>query len=237
MNVHAIISARRSFEFDVDDIRLTVLSHRDVVEAIQEYFKFEAGEMTTPPEVFGPVSPTMPPGLVFVSGLYQGPLEDRQTIRMLTVEARRIVIDLAAPSDAIDGIFEEFRAILDSIKSAYGAPAIGASTQSLDYSEISFRSEGLLSKLVVPEVGRSIKTALARQFEGLGLDLVPSVRLRPLLPATEYGGSQAGDPASFIIDLRGGSTLEKGVLYSGAPLPTAEHIQYLEVLENSLMHG
>ena len=85
----SIISARRSYEFPQDGIRLTLLSTQPVVAFIKDAFSFEFAAVATPMETFGPIPNTLPPGVVFNYGIAPSPEESGTPIRFLHIEQRR----------------------------------------------------------------------------------------------------------------------------------------------------
>src|SRR4051812_42762386 len=63
-----VVSSRRAYVFRPPELRLAALSTQEVRQAIKEAFAFNDVQVTTPPESFGPVPTTVPPGLVFSVG-------------------------------------------------------------------------------------------------------------------------------------------------------------------------
>src|SRR5437588_505316 len=71
-------------------------------------------------------------------------------IRFLHFEQRRIVIDVAGRSSAIDAIFEQLRQALTQLHAADGSPTVGKHECVLDYSEISARFSFPLDAIFAP---------------------------------------------------------------------------------------
>jgi hypothetical protein len=61
--------------------------------------------------------------------------------------------------------------------------------------------------------------------------------LQPVATAVKYDGLIVDDPSSFQISLRAGSFPTERLLFSGAPLDTDSHAQYLALLEQNLRGG
>lgn len=232
VKLHTFVSSRRAYEFDVDNIRLTLLCHTSVIDELRQVFSFEYGEITQPPETFGPVSPTNPPGLVLAAGFVPDQKQRDATIRMIAIEARRVVVDVAGPSSDISLTYDRLKIALEGLVAADGGLALGNHKQIRDFSDISFRSEGMLNQIINPH--------LLKVFERFGGDeelthqsfeLVPSIKVKRQTVGEEYSGSFA-DLSTFAIDLRGGSSLRHGLLYSGAPLDSDRHLEMLREIES-----
>src|SRR6266481_2653164 len=101
-----ILSSRRAYEFQQDDLRLSVVSARPVQQQFQELFRLQTSAMGSPSPTFGEVPATYPPGFVFDMGIWISPGEQLVPIRFLHFEQYRIVIDVAGTSDALTPIFE-----------------------------------------------------------------------------------------------------------------------------------
>src|SRR5258708_3755498 len=97
----AVLTSRRAYEFAADQLRLTILSTQPVYSQMQQAFQFQAVQVGTPQETFGPVPQTSPPGLVFGLGAAVSPEGQVIPIRALVFEPRRIVLDVAGPSQSV----------------------------------------------------------------------------------------------------------------------------------------
>ncbi|MGH2558276.1 MAG: hypothetical protein ACRDJH_04360 [Thermomicrobiales bacterium] len=229
-----VISARRSYEFRADEIRLTLLSNRGVLRHIQEQFSFEVAAVNTPMETFGPVQPSIPPGLIFDYGITPFPEGQAAAIRFLHIEQRRIVIDVAAPSSVIDPTFHLLKGLLVDVLAFDGAPAIGQPTHTMDFSEITARFPFPGEALLPPK----LRSPYRRVF-GIGnaqeeTHIVPTLQVRVLPRNEEFAGSAARDIRSSFLELRAGTVPADQIFYSGAPLDSDSHIDILTEIERSL---
>src|SRR5580700_5669329 len=131
-----ILTARRAYEFAQDTLRLSALATPAFTQLVNQRFGFQFGNVAAPMATFGPVENVFPPGVVFNVGTYS----DGQAItpiRFIHVEQRRIVIDVAGPTEMADVVFDEFRALANAIVLSVGQPAMGDPTGHLDWSDIS----------------------------------------------------------------------------------------------------
>src|SRR5947209_17139766 len=119
------LTGRRSYEFGPDDLRLSTISIKPIQQAIQELFQFQSAVIGTPMQTFGEVHLTIPPGLVFDTGMWKSPEGKFVSIRFLHFESRRIVIDVAGPSVALTPIFAQIRHLLAGIETVDASPLIG----------------------------------------------------------------------------------------------------------------
>ncbi|MDQ3655126.1 MAG: hypothetical protein M3457_08615 [Chloroflexota bacterium] len=231
MNAKIYLSSRRGYYFPQDAIRLTTLSVRGIIDTIRSNFGFEFAEITSPPPIFGEVVPTNPPGLVFGIGVTPHP-EQGTAFRSLTIDPRRIVLDVAGPSSVLSPTFDHFIGIVNGIKSADGVPPIGEPIRHQDYSELVIVSKVLTTKVVRPRVAELVaEKLLAGQDDRI---LVPTVRFTPQLASGEYLGSNDNDYSTMRLELRAGTVPSEGVLFSSAPLPSDEHLELLQSMEQNL---
>src|SRR2546426_9778290 len=117
-----LLTARRSYEFAADSLRLSTLSAPPVMDRIRQAFTFQQVAIGTPLPTFGPVPQTNPPGLAFDFGFWQSRAQQPVFIRFLHFEARRIVVDIVGPSLNIDAIFEHLLAAVGDVSAPDGAP-------------------------------------------------------------------------------------------------------------------
>lgn len=223
-----IITARRSFDFAPDEIRLTLLTLPDVVQSVQNAFAFQISQVATPPASFGVVPNVFPPGLVLNYGAFSQD-ETLTVIRFLNVEQRRVVVDVAGNSNATEAIYSRLKETVAGIVGTDGMPALGAPATRRDFTEIGFRSRILPERLISPFV-----QAFKRLTRKPTPAVAPAVVWRLLDASEEYPGLRVPDPTAFQLELRSGTRSGDQTFYSAAPLPTDEHLHYLEYLEEAL---
>ncbi len=231
-----ILTARRSYELHPDDISLTLLSGRAVTERIREHFGFQFVEVNTPPETFGPVPPTYPPGLVCGLGTTTSPEAGLTAIRSLFVEPRRVVIEVAGASRALDPIFDEFRKLLQGIQGSDGPQVIGEPTRKLDYSEFSVQLRFPPRAILPPDLQGIVEAALGDAAGDSGRAnqrvIVPLVQVRLEPPEQEYLGTRGSGNEFFHLDLRANTSPDDRVYYSAASLDTDAHLALLERIDD-----
>jgi hypothetical protein len=231
MNDLAIISARRSYEFAQDDIRLTLLSSQPVVAFVKQTFHFELGIVSTPMETFGPTAHTIPPGLVFNYGIAPVPEDSGTAIRFLHVESRRIVIDVVGPSSTIDSTFARVTEILAELKSPEGHPALGEPIGTRDYSEIRVTLDIDPGRLVPSPFLASVKDSFRADLSDR--TLVPTITLR-MSPEGEYPGASLPPTDIYTLDIRAGTDVPDRIYYSAGPMDSETHIRFLAEIESAL---
>src|SRR5215467_7175347 len=96
-----ILTARRSYEFTADAIRLSALSTMQVQAHVRASFSFQSSAVGTPMPTFGPIVGTTPPGVVFDWGTFTSEDGSLTPIRFIHFEPTRVVIDLSAHSSYI----------------------------------------------------------------------------------------------------------------------------------------
>lgn len=231
-----VLSARRSYEFRQDDIRLTLVSNRGVIEHVREHFKFQFAEVRTPPDAFGPVPSTFPPGLVFALGITPYPENGATAIRSLSIEPMRVVIDAAGPSSVLDPTFDELRQLLHGIYASDGAPPIGEPIRTLDSSDLtvhlSFPPDALLP---LP-----LRDTLVGAFHPVDSQkdtpevVLPFLQVRLQSPEVEYLGSGSPSNRFLQLDLRSNTSPNDRIYYSSASLHTDAHIALLNQLDEKM---
>jgi hypothetical protein len=231
----SIISSRRAYEFAQDDIRLTLLSSQPVVAFIRQTFQFEGAAVASPMETFGPVPATIPPGLVFNYGIAPEPKESGTAIRLLHIEQRRVVIDLAGPSTAIEPTFAHLRTILEELRTQEGYPAIAEPISIQDHSEIRATLDLDSSQLAPPALLESATNLLACKESSQ--TIIPVITLRMLDNSeSEYPGGGVPLTHTYTLDIRAGTSIEERVYYSSAPVDSQRHIAFLEEIESAFSH-
>lgn len=227
------MSASRSYEYAVDDLRLTLLSHGNVVEHLRGVFSFEQAEITRPPETYGPVLVTSPPGLLLGGGLVPGLGERIGTIRMITVDARRLVIEVAGPSSEIALVFDHLMESLSEVEASDGGKAFGTPVSTQEHSELSFWSASLLEGMIAPEISEVLKKYGLPRDDDHAMNFIPSLRAKFQERHLEYFANPT-DMNAFSIDMRSGDTFDRGLLYSAAPLDSDTHLAMLDEIEQAL---
>ena len=230
-----ILTARKGYEYRLDDLRLTMLCTPPLVQRIKDAFHFQVASITTPPEIFGPVQVTLPAGLAFQLGMWPMNEEQIVPIRFLHIEPQRVVIDVGGPSSAVDGIYARLHEIVDGITAPDNGPVLGEPERILTFSEISFPSSGALKMLLKPNV-QALLTDTARQAEhNQEVELLSILQFRGQ-PASDtfHGEMNPSDGHTFTLSLRAGTGLNSQTYYSGAPLDTDAHLAYLNALTAAL---
>jgi hypothetical protein len=225
-----ILSARRAYDFHVDDIRLSLLSNRAVIQHIQDAFAFEVAAAAEPPETFGPVQDTMPPGLVFHLGLAPFPSGSATPVRYIHIEAQRIVIDISGSSDIIDSTFAMLMELIGTIETSEGDPAVGTPYGIRDYSDIRFRGAFHSGALAPPGVLEALASSMSNQ-RAEPSELIPSMLIRLSPPGEPYLGGGTPTFDSLRLENRAGTTPEENIYVSAAPLRTQNHLSFLERIE------
>ncbi len=222
----SVLSARRAYEFRVDDIRLSMLSTSDLNEALRAAFKFESVTVGAPPALFGEVQNTFPPGLMCQLGEIRtsiGPIP----IRALMFDSIRMVIDIAGPSSAIEAVMRAVVDVLSGHSAPDGQPVVGEPISTADQSDLTFHADFPLSMGVAPRVLGAIETRAP------GTTLVSTMTVRP-----NRGNVFPSSPeTAFILEPRAGSNLSDHHWFSSAPLDSDSHAAYLADVTEALVAG
>jgi hypothetical protein len=232
-----LITSRRAYEFKRDSLRLSLLSLPQVQTQISQVFGFQTVGLGTPQPTFGSVLAAVPPGVVFNFGAWQDSEPTPVPIRFVHFEQTRIVIDVAGPSSVIDSIFQAIRAVVDDVKASDGSAAIGEVERTLDYSEFSGRFSFDLGQLFVPQARELFwKAAGPDEQNGWLRVAVPSIFVQRVRPDQDYHGvGVAADSHVLAMSTRAGTRPDDGVSFSGAPLDSETHREYLNQLEEALL--
>ncbi|HYT37071.1 MAG TPA: hypothetical protein VEL49_07785 [Ktedonobacteraceae bacterium] len=223
------LTGRRAYEFHPDDLRLSTICSKPVQDAIQALFSFQSSTIGTPMATFGEVPLTIPPGIVFNTGVWVSPEKTIASIRFLHFEQRRIVIDVAGSSDALASIYEQLQLLLISVQTVDGLPLISTPESILDYSEISARFLFSLDAII----SRPLRKLLSRIAKESAL--VPTLVSRPFSSKQQLSGTATiGDPQAFTLAPRAGTRLEDHIYFSSAPLDSEAHLSYLNELDTVL---
>jgi hypothetical protein len=227
-----ILTARRSYEFRQDDIRLTLLGNQGVMEHIRQHFSFRTAEFATPAAPYGWVPPTFPSGLVFALGITPFPENGATAIRFMHLEPRRIVIEAAGPSAVLDPTFGELRRLVDDIRAPDGSPAIGEPTHALDSSEITVELPFAPDAILPPRLRNVLASAFGVRrlspSQGEAEVLVPAWQVRIEFPEAEHLDPQTQINGFYQLDLRASTTPNDRMYFSGATLDTDAHLALLQ---------
>lgn len=230
-----IITSRRAYEFGADSIRLSTLSIQPIQQQMQQLFGFQSSTIGTPMTTFGTVPSTFPPGIVFNLGVWIHQEQQIVPIRFIHVEQNRIVIDVAGPTGAIEGIAERLFHFLSGLQAADGSPVVGEPERVLDYSEITaqfpYSLETMLAKPFQRLLGKTLNVdngnAAKTIIPTIAIQVVSSDEVLPSVPG-------ANDPHVFTFALRSGTQPDQHIYHSGAPLDSETHLHYLNELAEAL---
>jgi hypothetical protein len=229
------LTARRSYEFRVDDLRLSALCTKPVEERLQALFHFRSVVMGSPMVTFGDVPATYPPGFVFDLGYWMSPDDVLVPIRFIHFEQRRIVIDVAGKSEAIEPIYEILRTAISELEIPDGGRLIGEPEAVYDYTEITAQCNFPLSGVLAPAPLEAVQRAagsISRRGEHV---LVPHVVYQWLPVDRDYAGATlASSHHSFTFSMRAGTSPENRICFSGAPIESDAHAIYLQEVATAL---
>lgn len=227
-----ILSARRAYVFQRDHIRLTMLSLPEVIDRVKQRFGFQIAEIAMPTELFGPVSLTMPPGVVFQVGAMRDESIPVTPIHRVHIEPTRIVIDVSGPSEHIDPIFDTLCGDLADVRAGDGTPVLGTPEAVLNYSEIAGELPFAPDELLSPGFRQLVQSHTQVTKTVMPEKIVPSVQLRQMSQDAEFRGSAAIDHETQVLELRAGITYDKLTYFSAAPLDTSAHLEFLAALRD-----
>jgi hypothetical protein len=218
------LTARRSYEFQPDNLRLSALSTQPVEQRLVQAFHFRTAVMGAPIPTFGDVPNTYPPGYVFDMGYWLSPQGELVPIRFIHIEVQRIVIDVAGDSSALTAIYGTMREAVADIILSGGSPIIGEPEAVLDYSEISAHCDFDLDVILSSRLRR-----LYSQYSGSNQSdrtvLVPSLTLA--VQDTKQVYSPVAAAKAFNFTIRTGTQPNEHIWFSAAPLDSDAHLAYL----------
>jgi hypothetical protein len=226
VQVQSLLSARRSYEFAVDDVKLTLLCLTSVLDAIRSKFQFAGTEIASPPSHFGMVLPSNPPGVVLSFGITPFPEGSGTVVRNILIDSRRVVIDVAGPSEVLDPTFDLLKETVSGLLSAEGASPLGEVQRTMDYSEIVIKDPRILQVLFSPaalEILRQTDTSNPADV------IIPSARFRIARTGAEYPGT-IEDHLNIHFDYRAGSKIEDELIFCGAPMDSGQLVSLVERL-------
>lgn len=230
-----ILDSRRAYEFKVDDLRLSSVSIPPVEQQIKQLFGFQSSIIGSPMPTFGEVPATYPPGIVFNLGAWIHQEEHIVPIRFLHFEQNRIIIDVAGPTGAIDGIADRLFHFLSGIQAADGSPIVGEPERVLDYSEITAQFPYPLDAIFSKPLRRLLNKSMNIGAGDKSKTMIPTVAIQvfptdEVLPAVP----RASDPHAFTFTLRPGTRPAEHIYLSAVPLGSEAHLVYLNELVASL---
>lgn len=223
-----VLSSRRAYEFGADNLRLTILSAQQVQQQLLHTFRFQAAQTGTPPETFGTVPQTAPPGLVFALGEWTAHEGEVLPIRVLAFEPRRIVVDVAGPSSSMDTFYEALVHVLNSVPTPDGSLVVGTPNAILDYSEITAHLSFAPDAGLVPGLNALMAKALGADASAVS---IPIYTAQLHTGDEEFPGAKNLSKGFLQFTLRAGTKVEDNIYFSGAPLSSGAHIAYLGELE------
>lgn len=232
----ALFSARRSYEYEVDSLRLTTLVASQISQAITARFQFQSSVVGTPLETFGTVPNTLPPGVAFDIGIATGADGTPIPIRFLHFEQKRIVIDVAANSTAIGVVYDQLLEVVANAAAPAPSPIRADPIAVLEFSEVTGVLPFELSDLLAPEALDVLHAQVSPTLEGGTAVLLPATFVRPQPPGVEFSGmtSPPLDSVTFQLAPRAGSLPGQRLSYSGAPLDSTAHLRYLQSLGEAI---
>src|SRR6266849_877117 len=177
-----ILTSRRAYEFGPDALRLSSVSIKPVQQQIQQLFNFQSSAIGTPMATFGEVPSTFPPGIVFNIGAWIHQEKLIVPIRFLHFEQNRIVIDVAGPTVAINGIADRLFHFLSGLQAADGSPVVGEPERVLDYSEISAQFPYPLDAMIIRPLRRLLNKTIHPGMDNKSMAMIPvlSVQAFPM---------------------------------------------------------
>jgi hypothetical protein len=228
-----LLASRRSYDFDPDEIRVTALSDTQTVLVLKQIFNFEIGQTGTPMVTFGPIQQTVPPGVVFDFGAVELSPGTTTPIRFIHVEPRRIVIDVAGPSSAIDGVYSKFREVVNSRRLLGGDELIGQASRVQNYSEMTAKLNFPPDSLLANGLADIFQSALPAAAPNSPSSVSANIRVL-ITPDSEEVGSVPDIPWGYHLELRTGTLPSERQYFSRAPLDSEAHISLLNALDAQL---
>lgn len=219
----AVLSARRAYVYPVDGIRLSVLCTTVIQDELRRAFSFQAATVAPPPQIFGELPPTSPPGLVLEVGELKGG-HDVVPIRAMMFNARQVIVDVAAPSNSIERVKQKLDRVIARFKAPDGQPVLSAASGSLDQSDMVFEADFPLSIGLSPDVWQALTSIVPSDQTPVGGLLLRGV----------HGNSFSDIRMAYSLEPRADTNLSDHRWFSSTPLDTQEHTTYLNRLVAAL---
>src|ERR1700682_174194 len=228
---HVVLGSRRSLEYRPDDLRLSMLSTPSIMEAVRQAFGFQQSQIGTPIPTFGDVQASLPPGVVFDVGSLVAQDGQPISIRFLHFEFARIVVDIAAPSQYLEEVFERLDVAVKTFSAPDGRPIIGSPYATADQSDVSAHLGFAPEVLVHPTLNALIRSKNWSTMEGD--EFLPSVSLRLQATGSDFQPPRFASDM-WMLQLRGGTNAHDRQYFSSAPLRSDDHIALLERLDEAM---
>lgn len=222
-----LLSARRSYEAPPDAIRLTALALPAIHQALVQAFGFQSIQVQSPGPGFGVGFPTNPPGLVCLNGSFTDEQGALRPIRSVSVDSRRLLIDIVDESAWLDPLRDRFTEVC-SQSAGYLVFPDGSTRLKRDSSDFSVRLEPQMKRLFESSLASAIHDFLDESGYGDAAEC-PSVTAYLLEPNQVFQGNPWAHPR-FQLELRAGTTPAETTYWSSAPLTTDAHERYLDRL-------
>src|SRR5258708_35651260 len=170
--------------------------------------------------MLGELPTTYPPGIVFNLGAWIYQQESIVPIRFLHFEPNRIVIDIAGPTAAIDGIAERLFHFLSGLQAADGTPIVGEPVSVLDYSEITAQFPYPLDVIFSKPLRRVLGKTMGISVGNTSMTLLPSVAVQ-IAPTNVVPSAvpSANDPHAFTFALPSRRQPQRTTFFFWWPLP------------------
>lgn len=221
-----IIGARRAYEFRQDDLRLSYLAQPSVIDRMKQVFAFQEANVDRPMPTFGPIPPTLPPGVVFDFGSCELEAGVRVPIRFIHFEARRIVIDVAGPTAVIGPVYERLRAVLREDVMPDGSSVLPDHASIREYSELTVQLPPSVDRLFNRGLMEIVRDVLDAGEPGQNTFIAPAIQFRVQQFDREF--PRAVDTHAMLrIEPRAGARPADNDYFSAAPLSTDRHAEVL----------
>jgi hypothetical protein len=223
-----VITTRIARKYPMDGIRLSALSTQPAMDAIHKRFRFNSHSIATPMPTFDPMEQTFPPGIVFDIGT--GVTEEKNvfSLRFLHITRQLIVADVAATTDEAELIMQQLDEVLAGFPSFDEKPLLGTPEEILHYSEVICNASTSLLHLFKPQFTDIMASLLHPNQE---MTISPTLNFQ-LEPSHQPSAGSISSSSSRTVQLsyRAGTRPDELVIFSAAPLPSDQHVAYVEQL-------